>query len=212
MLPLDEPLVEQLQRAGEARGWKLCVSRGEEQVVVAVTEGGDAAELAAGLPDRSQLDVVTVHGREHYAWRRRRRLFLNVLVASLGVLTAVGWFVPIWGFLRPPVRSLSTPSLVHVEGASGMPVNSGKRIRFRDKVVLLIQSEPGLFHALGGRCTFMDNCQLEWSSELRRIVCPCHGCQFDVHGNIEAGPPSIPLSSFAVERLGEQVYVRREQL
>jgi Rieske Fe-S protein len=38
-------------------------------------------------------------------------------------------------------------------------------------------------------------------------VCPCHGCVFDVYGNIVSGPPWAPLPSYTVERIGDRLYL-----
>ncbi|MBI5362538.1 MAG: Rieske 2Fe-2S domain-containing protein, partial [Planctomycetes bacterium] len=64
--------------------------------------------------------------------------------------------------------------------------------------------------ALSAICTHINTCQLDWHEDRRQLVCPCHGGAFDVHGNVVQGPPSIPLATFPVERVGDELFVRRE--
>ena len=74
----------------------------------------------------------------------------------------------------------------------------------------LIRLAGDRWFALSAICTHMQICQLEWDEDRGQLVCPCHGGAFDVYGNVVQGPPSIPLRSYDVERLEDEVYVRRE--
>ena len=87
-------------------------------------------------------------------------------------------------------------------------LNRALRSRFQNQPILIVHTGNDRFHAVSGRCTHMDDCLLEWRQEQRKIVCPCHGCVYDVYGNVVQGPPSVPLPTFAVERRNEGLYVR----
>ena len=63
------------------------------------------------------------------------------------------------------------------------------------------------YFALSAICTHMEDCQLEWDVERGQIVCPCHGCVFDLYGNVARGPASVPLARVGLERSGERLFL-----
>ena len=48
------------------------------------------------------------------------------------------------------------------------------------------------FVVMSNICTHL-GCQTHWNAAAGLIVCPCHGGQFDVRGNVIGGPPPRPL-------------------
>lgn len=197
-------------RKAEALGWRCEVSRGDEQLVVALAGTGSAHELQDALARHPEVEVLPIlSGREYWRIRSRRR-FMTAMVGGLGALTAVGVTIPIVGFLLPPRRPLNEPALQRAASVGQIPANSAKVIRFRGQPLLLVHREGDRFYALSAVCTHMGVCQLDWDPDRRQLVCPCHGGAFDVHGNVVQGPPSVPLPTYEVERLGDTLYIRRE--
>jgi len=186
------------------------VSRGEEQVIAALSGTGSVDELIEALPDNAEIDAIPLASGEEYGRRRVRQRFLTSLATGLGLLAAIGTLIPIVGFLRPPAEPLAAPDLVRVAMADELPPNSAKRVHFHERPVLLVHVDAQRYFALSALCTHMDSCQLEWDRDRGQIVCPCHGCVFDLHGNVVQGSSSYPLATYAVEHLGEAVYIRRE--
>jgi Rieske Fe-S protein len=70
------------------------------------------------------------------------------------------------------------------------------------------------YFALSAICTHMEECRLEWDAERAQIVCPNHGCVFDLFGNVAHGPASVPLQRYTIERVvdkaGERLLVGPE--
>ncbi len=57
--------------------------------------------------------------------------------------------------------------------------------------VWIVRTQKGIY-ALLGRCTHL-GCTPNWFDAERRFKCPCHGSNFDVEGNVIAGPAPTPL-------------------
>jgi cytochrome b6-f complex iron-sulfur subunit len=113
------------------------------------------------------------------------------------------------GFLRPPRRALDAPDVVAAGSVDQIAPGTARSVSFHGQQVLLISVEPGRYAASSAICTHMRACRLEWDAARRLLVCSCHGCEFDVHGNVVRGPASRPLPTFAVERVGDELFVRR---
>lgn len=206
----DEDLLGQVGRAVEQLGYEWEMSRGEEQVVFALSGHGDPEELEEALLRLPGVDLIPILSGKDY-WRiRARRRFMTGLSSGLGLLIAVGAGVPIVGFLLPPKESLSAPSLVHAANVDQIPENAAKLVRLYGKPVLLVRAGGERYFALSAICTHMAICQLDWDQERHQLICPCHGGAFDVYGNVVQGPAAVPLATYPVERLGENLYIRRE--
>jgi Rieske Fe-S protein len=205
-----QPTVDAIVRDVEKLGWRCTVSRGDEQIVIALSGSGDAGALEQVLAAHEEVDVVPILTERDYGRLRTRRRMMAGLVAGLGVLTAGAAGAPLMGFLLPPKGMLADRSLVPAGARDEIGELSARLVTVLGKPVLLVRLEHGRFFALSAVCTHMDICQLEWKPERRQLVCPCHGGAFDVHGNVVHGPPSIPLKSFPVEEIRGELYVRRE--
>ncbi|MBN1563013.1 MAG: Rieske (2Fe-2S) protein, partial [Anaerolineae bacterium] len=62
----------------------------------------------------------------------------------------------------------------------------------------LVRFEDGGFIALHTKCTHLA-CAVTWNEQVGRFVCPCHGSEFDQHGDVINPPAPTPLDRFAVE-------------
>lgn len=212
ILSHDSPqaTLDDVVRECERLGWRATVSRGEEQTVVSLEGSGDPEKLDERFRDRSDVDVVPILShREYRYWRARRRLLAG-LAGGLGALTAMSAGLPITGFLMPPKGVVSDRNLVRVGKSDDVKERSGKKVTLLGKPVILVRMERDRWFALSAICTHMNICQLDWNEERRELVCPCHGGAFDVYGNVVQGPPSVPLATYPVERVGDELFVRRE--
>ena len=65
-------------------------------------------------------------------------------------------------------------------------------------VGIVIQSSKGSFVAFDATCTHQ-GCPVDYSKSAKRLVCPCHGAEFDASsGAVLRGPARRPLSKIAV--------------
>jgi cytochrome b6-f complex iron-sulfur subunit len=206
----DPATIERAVARAGALGWTCAVSRGEEQVVVALEGDGDPAALEAAFADDPALDVVPILSREDYQKLRTRRRLMTGLAGGFGLLTAMGAGYPVIGFLLPPKGFLGEGDVQRVASVEELEGRPAKRVNVFGKPMLVIRLDRGRYVAVSAICTHMSICQLEWHEDRRRLVCPCHGGEFDVHGNVVHGPPSIPLPTRQVEELGGELYLRKE--
>lgn len=63
--------------------------------------------------------------------------------------------------------------------------------RFTSKVYLVNNGNDTF--ALSPVCTHL-GCLVNWSRHKKRFLCPCHGGQYDMDGNVVEGPPPSNLS------------------
>lgn len=203
-------LLEEVVRDAERLGWRCEVSRGEEQVVVALSGSGDSDALEAAMRKRPEVDVLPILDSGELKSLRQRRRLLAGLAGGLGALAAAGAGIPVVGFLLPPKGAFEDRGLVRAGSPEEILEHEAKKVIVLGRPVLVVRMEGERFFALSAICTHMDICHLEWSGERRELVCPCHGGAFDVYGNVVHGPPSIPLATYPIERIGSDLYIRRE--
>lgn len=210
VLPPDvpEPALQRLRSIVEARGWQADTSRGSEQTVLLVAGPSDPEELRE-LVGELEADVLPVKETELYRQEHRRRRFLTAMIGGLALLVLLGMLLPIWAFMQPPERSIIAPELLHVAGAARLPVGAAVVVRVAGRPIQVVRLAPRRWQAVSGSCTYLEQCLLEWSSSQQRLLCSCHGCVFDAHGNALHPPASIPLIRFEVVESGAEIYVRR---
>jgi len=203
-------LLEAVVRDAERLGWRCEVSRGEEQLVIGLSGSGDLDALERAMRERPEVDVLSILDPGELKGLRQRRRMLAGLAGGLGALAAAGAGIPVIGFLLPPKEALEDRGLVPAGSLESIREHEAKKLIVLGRPVLVVRTDGDRFFALSAVCTHMDICHLEWSAERRELVCPCHGGAFDVYGNVVHGPPSIPLATYAVERIGSDLFVRRE--
>jgi cytochrome b6-f complex iron-sulfur subunit len=118
--------------------------------------------------------------------RKFLRLTGNVsLLLGLGGLSAVGL-----DYLSPNVL-LEPAAEVNV----GPPDHfaPGSVTLLAEHKVFVVRSAEGTFHALSMVCTHL-GCLTGYRTGANRIVCPCHGSQFNpADGSVVGGPAPRPL-------------------
>lgn len=70
-----------------------------------------------------------------------------------------------------------------------IPVGYGKVVRYRGKKRAVYRDSDGKLHAIGSMCPHMHG-ELKWNKNSKCWECPCHGSQFDIHGNVISSPAS----------------------
>ncbi len=63
-----------------------------------------------------------------------------------------------------------------------------------------IVKDEGHLYAFWGRCTHL-GCTPNWFDAEKRFKCPCHGSNFNIHGDVIAGPAPKPLNRCAIALL-----------
>ncbi len=60
--------------------------------------------------------------------------------------------------------------------------------------------------AFSSVCTHL-GCLINWNRTENRFMCPCHGGQYDMQGNVVAGPPPTPLNRLPLKIESQKVYI-----
>lgn len=141
-----------------------------------------------------------------------RRGFVKVAMAgvSLGYAGAIGY--PIFRYLNSPVEkeaALSAIKEVTLPKADELPKGAVLVFKFGPRPALLIHHDDDSWVALDAVCTHM-GCTVGFDAKVGRIVCQCHGGQYDAKtGENISGPPPRPLKKFSLTVAKGQVTVTR---
>ena len=73
------------------------------------------------------------------------------------------------------------------------------------KKIFIVNTGKELF-ALSANCTHL-GCLVSWYWPENRFRCPCHFGQYDIRGNVVAGPPPAPLNRLSLEIKHQKVYI-----
>ncbi|MFV0593534.1 MAG: ubiquinol-cytochrome c reductase iron-sulfur subunit [Draconibacterium sp.] len=102
-----------------------------------------------------------------------RRTFLKIAITGI-----VAFFVFIWNKL----------TLTHLEVSrqkeSTLPFNKNKEVSFAEHYIIVTQNNSTT--VFSAHCTHL-GCKID-KSEGDRLVCPCHGSEYDLQGKVQKGP------------------------
>ncbi|MES2201933.1 MAG: Rieske 2Fe-2S domain-containing protein, partial [candidate division FCPU426 bacterium] len=116
------------------------------------------------------------------------------LGAALG-----GWLLGALRFLFPNVLYEPNP-MFKIGKPIEYPLDSGKSAvsdRWQaEKRIWLVTTPEGMY-AFEAKCTHL-GCTPRWVKESQRFKCPCHGSNFDIGGDVVAGPAPKPLYRLAI--------------
>lgn len=66
---------------------------------------------------------------------------------------------------------------------------------------------PSGFYAIYAKCTHL-GCTPNWFAQEKRFKCPCHGSNFNLDGDVLAGPAPVPLYRCAISLASDgQIYI-----
>ncbi len=132
----------------------------------------------------------------------KRREFVKLLVSALGLTAVASLVYPMVRFLAPAAGSTQAKQLTLKK--SEIPLGDAKEIAYGGTPVMVINRPDKGFIALSRVCTHL-GCLVDYNKAQNRIICPCHGAQFDLEGNVLSGPPPKPLQKLAVKVEGDSI-------
>ena len=113
--------------------------------------------------------------------KQSRRNFLKAAGALVG-LTAIG----AWSELAKTQMALLKKRIVR------FPFNKNKTVSFQDEFIVL--NQDGKVKALSAHCTHL-GCLIN-KEQNGKLICPCHGSEYDLNGNPVKGPAYKPLEKY----------------
>jgi len=139
-----------------------------------------------------------------------RRGFVEVLLGSGFLATAVAFVYPVLRYLVPPKTADLGGDSVVAGRVGELKPNSAKIFRFGSRPGLLIRTASGEYRAMSATCTHL-SCTVQYRDDLREVWCACHNGKYNLDGRNISGPPPRPLEAFEVQVRGEEIFVRRRR-
>jgi Rieske Fe-S protein len=131
---------------------------------------------------------------------KSRRGFLNWFLGTAAGALAAAVLYPVFRFVSPPEVPEASTNQVEA-GPTNDPelLEKGfKIVRFGADPVILVRLSDTEFRAFAGTCTHLD-CIVEFHKDKQRIWCNCHNGDYNLQGQVVAGPPPKPLEPFKVD-------------
>ena len=131
-----------------------------------------------------------------------RRSFIRFAVAGTGLAYAAAIGYPLYRYLNSPVETsiaMAAVKEVNLKDADKIPKGSALVFKFGVSPALLIHHADDSWIAMSAVCTHM-GCTVAYNPSKERIVCECHGGEYDPKtGDNISGPPPRPLSKYNVK-------------
>jgi Rieske Fe-S protein len=131
-----------------------------------------------------------------------RRTFLDALLATGFVSTAVAVAYPVSQFLIPPASGEPATQSASAGPAAALKPNSAAIFKFGSKPGIVVRTAEGEIRAFSAVCSHLD-CTVQFKSDTSQLWCACHNGTYDLGGNVVSGPPPRGLEKFVVNIRGE---------
>ena len=133
-----------------------------------------------------------------------RRTLLQSLAIFFLSLWGVGLVGVVASFLKaPPSARWAGQNVVQAGDAQSLKAGEARLIRHGTAPLYLVRLSDDEIVAVSALCTHF-RCVLNWNSQNRSLVCPCHNGVFSATGDVMSGLPTKPLATYPTEvRRGE---------
>jgi len=140
-----------------------------------------------------------------------RREFVTLATAAVGTLIGAVIGLPAIAYLlQPALRSTTTDTWIPLGKLDsytiGVPtlftftrstVNGWEKSTNSFGVFVLRKSQTDVA-VFSNVCTHL-SCRVNWNTDKKQFICPCHDGRFDLEGKVVAGPPPRPLDQYATK-------------
>jgi menaquinol-cytochrome c reductase iron-sulfur subunit len=145
-----------------------------------------------------------------------RRKFLSRISIGLSALAGAVVSVPIIAYLLSPLLRPAPQQWRDLGQISSFPIGETVEVTFEDPSPLPWAGQTALtaawlrrnterdFTAFAVNCTHL-GCPVNWRSDARLFLCPCHGGVYYADGSVAGGPPPHRLIEYQVRIQGDQV-------
>lgn len=142
-----------------------------------------------------------------------RRSFLSFLLGG-GLLATLGAvFYPIFKYIVPPPSgeaNVSQLKLPFTRADLEADPKKSRLFKFGRTLGIIVLADDGKLKALSATCTHLD-CTVQYRSDLGIIWCACHNGRYNLDGRNISGPPPRPLEEYAVNEVGEDIFVTKQE-
>jgi len=144
-----------------------------------------------------------------------RRDFIKLTTVAAGTVIGAAIGLPAIAYLIDPALKANTTDawipLGKLESyETGIPtlvtftrstINGWEKTVNSYGVFVLRKSDTDVV-VFSNKCTHL-GCHVNWNTDKKEYICPCHDGIFDINGNVLGGPPPRPLDRYS----GDQVEV-----
>ena len=124
--------------------------------------------------------------------RPRRSIDRRGVLSRLGALIAT-FFAGVLSVHAQKRLALALDKAEKLKSVGGFVV-----LKIQNKEILFIRDSEDKVRAVNPVCSHR-KCLVTYSPENKRIVCPCHGSNYDLDGSVLKGPSEKPLQVFEAE-------------
>ena len=147
-----------------------------------------------------------------------RKKFLGYIIGGVSGVIAATVAAPLIGYFLSPLWKKHAPILPPIARTTDIPagqpvfvtyeqrVRDGWYISTLSKGAWIVNKGNKDFIVYDPKCTHL-NCPYYWNKEKQIFQCPCHGGDFDINGNVIAGPPPRPLDRLEFTIQGQDIMV-----
>lgn len=134
----------------------------------------------------------------------RRRDFFKWLTRIFLSLWGVGIIGVVASYIRAPSMPRSAGFRILSAGdEDSLGLGQARLVRHGSAPIHVVRMLSGELIAVSALCTHF-SCVLNWDSQNRTFVCPCHNGVFNATGDVISGLPTKPLPTYRVQvRRGE---------
>jgi len=138
-----------------------------------------------------------------------RRRFINFFLGGSFLATLAAFLYPVIKYVLPPKQAEALQKKVAAGKVGELAPNSAKIFKFGATPGILVNTQEGQLLAFSAVCTHL-TCTVSFEASTGTLYCPCHNGRFDMTGNVVSGPPPRPIEAYAVEVVGEDIFVSRK--
>jgi menaquinol-cytochrome c reductase iron-sulfur subunit len=148
-----------------------------------------------------------------------RRNFLQAAIWGMGGLIGIGFGVPAVAYVvGPSLKNQQTQTWMRLGPTSKVELGTPTLFTFtiqtqtgwiestQEISVYVLSTDGRTYVAMSNICTHL-GCHIRWIAEQNHFFCPCHNGEFDISGNVIAGPPPQPLTRYDVKVENGQLFV-----
>jgi cytochrome b6-f complex iron-sulfur subunit len=133
---------------------------------------------------------------------------IKIFFSSIGAL-----FLFIIAYLYPAKKKEKEVQSIYIMDEEDLPKKGVKKVileyRAKEGIItnkIFVATNKSGIAVFSPVCTHF-GCLVNWDSNKKIFLCPCHGGTYDIDGNVISGPPPRPLTRLPLKIKDGKVYV-----
>ncbi len=142
-----------------------------------------------------------------------RRSFLRKTIKSFFLILSASFSLLLLFFVYPIRIREKQIVFLEILSEEALPRRGVKKVDFRYtsrgreiKTRAFLVNHLDRIFAFSPVCTHL-GCLVNWNRHKNKFLCPCHGGEYDIEGNVIAGPPPKALTKLQLKIEKEKVFI-----